>query len=775
LIDDLLPDSLNDSALTVWYLWQFATTGIVLLIPALLMGAGFPLILRLFSQNPAALGTVYGVNTLGAAAGALLPLLLLPALGWTTALYVIVAISLVIAAIAAFMYRRYSLPEVLTTGTIPGIVDKRYFKTLIAYGGIGAVALTLEIAWTRLFGMVFLRTEYVLAIILAVFLLGVAGGSVVARFLRHPAWFNALPVIVGGFVMLSLWELPDAAAMLDSDQYKSLSEALLHQGFIIALLTLPVTLVFGAWLPLLNQRLGHSGINGARLYGANAIGSALGALLAGFVLTPEFGTNATIVLAAILTVIISMVWIKSYKVALAVPLLALAGIPVYNMAPVSELMPKLYAQSHDLYKYEDAVNVTHVISRPDGQRLLLADLQRMDASSDPASVQSQKNQSRLPLLLHPYPRRVLYLGLGTGISVSGSLAYPWVERTAVELSRGAIDAASHWFQPVNDHVIERTTVVRDDARRFLMTRSGLYDVIIGDLFHPDLVGRSALLSRQQFERASSHLTDNGIFVQWIALNQFEIDSLKIVLRTFKTVFPDAVMFVDAFRVALVGSNSELAGLPAVQENLARLSSQQQQLITGGEGKFTWLGRYWGKINVDLAGPIQDEWAPQIEFRLPRARYNGDLDLAKLLYFMLQQRPRVGLAAKELHVDESHYTTFERAYIATEDAHRSWLALLQKDYQRGQHLLRLAYQANPEDRWIGFAVADAALESYDVMPPSGVSEKTVLESVLNIRPDHAEALKRLWLLEKQQGDPEQARRYRQRFADISPLASVLMAK
>ncbi|MGD8567674.1 MAG: fused MFS/spermidine synthase [Gammaproteobacteria bacterium] len=775
LIDGLLPASLSESALTVWYLWQFATTGVVLLVPALLMGGGFPLILRLFSQSPAALGTVYGINTLGAAVGALLPLLLLPALGWTAALYVIVAISLIVAAIAALIARDYSPPGETSSGPMPRMGDKRYLKTLLAYGGIGAVALILEIAWTRLFGMVFLRTEYVLAIILAVFLVGIAGGSAIARFVDHRAWFNALPIIAGGFVMLSLWALPGAAGMVDNEQYSSLGEALLHQGFIIALLTLPVTLVFGAWLPLLNERLGHSGVSGARLYGANAVGSALGALIAGFVLTPMFGTNATIVLAAILTVIISMVWNKSYKVALAVPMLALAGIPVYHMAPVSELMPKLYAQSHDLYSYEDAVNVTHVIARPDGQRLLLADLQRMDASSDPASVQSQKNQSRLPLLLHPYPRRVLYLGLGTGISVSGSLAYPWLDRTAVELSRGAINAASRWFQPVNDNVMDHTTVVRDDARRFLMTRSGLYDVIIGDLFHPDLVGRSALLSRQQFERASHHLTDNGIFVQWIALNQFEVDSLKIVLRTFKTVFPDAVLFVDAFRVALVGSNSELTGLPAVQENLARLNSRQQQLITGGEGQFTWLGRYWGKINVDPAGPIQDEWAPQIEFRLPRARYNGDLDLAKLLHFMLQQRPRVDRAAKDLRINESHYTAFERAYIATEDAHRSWLALLQKDYQRGQHLLRLAYQANPEDRWIGFAVADAALENYDVTRPPDVPEKTVLESVLNIRPDHAEALRRLWFLEKRQGDAEQARNYRDRFADISPLAAELMAK
>ena len=35
----------------------------------------------------------------------------------------------------------------------------------------------LEIGWIRLYGMIMLRTEYVLGVILAVFLLGIALGS----------------------------------------------------------------------------------------------------------------------------------------------------------------------------------------------------------------------------------------------------------------------------------------------------------------------------------------------------------------------------------------------------------------------------------------------------------------------------------------------------------------------------------------------------------------------------------------------------------------------
>lgn len=763
------------SSLGVWYLWQFLFTGIVLLLPALLMGLGFPLILSVFESVPSSLGIVYAVNTFGAALGALIPLLLLPALGWTSALYTIVGISILIAIfsiVISFKILQQPLSHLE--------LDKHQLRAnqiplLLAYAGIGAAALMLEIAWTRLFGMVFLRTEYVLAIILAVFLIGIASGSYFARYLKKDTWFKGLPVIASVFVIVSLWSFPSVSNLVDFRQLTSLNKALLFQGALIALLTLPVTFVFGAWLPLLNQRLGDSGISGARLYGANSIGAALGALVAGFILTPAIGTNGTIIISAILIVLFSLVWESNRKLMVVIPLIAVIAMPIYEMAPVSELMPKVHANTKNLYQYEDALNITHVIAKQDGQRLLLADLQRMDASSDPASVESQRNQARLPLLLHPNPRSVLFLGLGTGISVSSSLAYPEIQRTAVEISNGAIDAANKWFNLVNLNVLDQTIVIRDDARRFLKIDPGTYDVIVGDLFHPDLVGRSALLSRQQFVRVKDRLSDNGIFVQWIALNQFETESLEIILRTFQNVFPDAVLFVDAFRVALVGFKGSSVGFAGIQSNLNLLTEDGKKLILGGENKFAWLGRYWGKINVSKTGRIQDEWTPQIEFRLPAARYSGELDLAKLLNYMLQHRPHVSVAAKELDVDSGNYAAFERAYIATDLAHRSWLALLQDKSQEGQRLLKLAFQANPNDRWISYAVADATLANYEVSRPEGISEKSVLESVLNIRPDHAEALKRLWQLAEAEGNANAAQQYRQRFAELSPLDTMLQQK
>lgn len=754
-----------------WISLQVLVVTLVLMIPAMAMGAGFPLILLAVQNSKISLGSIYGLNALGGALGALLPLWLLPMLGWLSAMRAVALVGLVLAGVLFLLSWRY---EEAQEKKPADPVTRPSAKWLLAYAGIGAGALLLEIGWTRLFGMVMLRTEYVLAIILAVFLVGIGFGSLLARLLAQKIWFSVLPVIAGGFALLSLWWLPALSAWLEQEFFSSLFSALWLQGSAIIFLTLPVTLVLGAWLPLLADRVGNRYHSGVWLYGANSLGAAAGSLLAGFVLIPIIGSAGTVVLGAMLLLTLGLGLAQggaSRPAWATVIVMGLLGATVMDMPSISRLLPQAYAGATTRYLHEDAISITHVVASKDGQRQLLADMRRMDASSEPSAVVVQKNQVRLPLLLHEKPKQVLFLGLGTGISAAASLAFPNLERTAVELSRGAIRAAQTEFRQVNDGVTDQLNIVRDDARHFLLSDKQQYDVIIGDLFHPDLVGRSALLSRQQFTRAQKHLAPGGVFVQWLALNQFDVKNLQVVLSTFKAVFPDAVIFVDAFRLAMVGIQEGTISSAHTLTNLQRLSLEQVNAATGGEGAWTWLGRYWGKI-PPLTAPQQDEWAPVIEYQLPGARYNGGLDISRVLAWLLSVRPEVNKAANALAVEKDDFPQFERAYIATELTHRSWLALLREQNSEGRRLLPLAYQANPKNRWVGFALADAVLQDRAAAEARGLDERQLLESVLRIRPDHVEALRRLWHLEAAAGNMQQAAEYRQRFAALSPLDSEL---
>lgn len=757
--------------LEVWHAWQAGIAFTVLFVPALAMGLGFPAVLRVFTGTPIVLAKVYGLNTLGGALGALLPLVLLPALGWTDALRGVVILGLCVAGAAAVLAIRStlggsaSLPAHRVKAVRPACFN------LLMYGGIGAAALMLEVGWTRLYGMILLRTEYVLAITLCVFLIGIGAGSLWVRARNKVSWLVGFPIVAAGLALVSLWGLPVLAAWADQREYTSLLSALLWQGAALALLTVPVTLLFGAWLPLLSNHMEQGGrVSGAWLYGANSLGAAAGALIGGFILIPWVGTSATIVIAAAILLVCGVALARAWWALTALPLLALLAFPVISMPPVKKLLPASQPDVRELALYEDALAITHVVEQTDGQRLLLADLRRMDASSDPTAVVVQQNQARLPLMLHPAPQHLLFLGVGTGISAAGALALPGLSLTGIEISQGAILAASQWFAPVNDGVMEKMQVVRDDARRYLRINEARYDIIVGDLFHPDLVGRGNLLSLQQFERARARLAPGGIFVQWVALNQFDVRALRIVLRTFKRAYPQSMLFVDGFRLALVGFRDPMRDAPAIIRGVEDLAAEQRQAVTGGEAIWTWLGRYWGPVPAG-DGLVEDEWRPHIEFLLPRARYSGDLNLSQVLEYLLAVRPDIEQAAAMLRVELAQLPQFERAYVATELVVRSWQASLSADGAeavQAQRLLRLAYEANQRDRWIGFSLADQIFASLPAAVSRGEDERKILHAILAIRPDHIAALKALGQIERKAGHAELANEYFMRVRALSPL-------
>jgi len=753
--------------LTQWYLLQGTEALCLLVIPAFAMGLSFALVLKAVKHTPLTLGKLYGLNTMGGAAGALFPLWGLPVLGWIISVRTIALIGLAVG-VAALILSHFIRPD---AGARQPSDDSRQpgppISTLLIYAGIGAGSIMLEIGWIRLYGMIMLRTEYVLGVILAVFLLGIALGSLVLPRV-HKSWLSVLmPLLVGSGVLVNLWLLPTASAWVEQSQFQSFFGALGSQALMLSVLTLPVTLALGAWLPLLAGRFGSVDASGVWLYGANCLGGAAGAIFACLILIPSFGSQAMVAIAGLTITALGLVWAKSHRAWLAFAAMLLIAWPLRNMPPVHKLLPKVDANSRNLYLYEDAISLTHVIQQQDGQRVLLSDLQRMDASTDPSAVEIQMDQARLALLLHPAPHSVLFLGLGTGISMAGSMPFPDLNRVAVELSQGSIFAARKWFATSNGNIMDQARIQRDDARHYLSTTGHNYDVIIGDLFHPDLAGMGSLLSVQQFQRARNHLNSDGIFVQWLALNQFDIKSLDVVLRGFQRVFPDAQMFMDGMHLALVGPVGKMSAASVMRANLHRLSKQGQGSATGDEGMWTWLGRYWGPISAD-DGPVQDEWVPYVEYNLPRARYDGSVNLATLLAWLLQRHSDAETAMKILGIGAKDRTTFGRAYAATELAVRAWVSSIQGDTAKAGALIWLAYQANPQDHWIANALADNMLQSLQQAKEHGLTEREALQRILKIYPKFVGALRALWHVEQADGNSQEAERYRMRLLAVSPL-------
>jgi len=756
--------------------WQSLQGGAVLLMlfpAALAMGMAFPLALRTAAALHISLASMYGINALGGATGAVLPLLLLPMLGWRESLWWVALTGLLLALCAWLLSRRLK-DEAIDRQSEP--IQRPPWPDLLAYAGIGAAALMLEVVWTRLFGMVLLRTEYILAVLLLVYLAGIGLGSLLARGLRTKEqtrlWLNVLPASAALTAIVGLYVVDDISRWAAAAEFSSLTAAMLGEGAVVALCTLPVTLLLGAWLPLLARHFHtHDVSSGGWWYGVNSIGAALGAMLAGFVLLPWLGSTLSLCMAALLLFACGMRWVTDKRLWLALPVLLLLMLPVRALPPVSDLLPAL-ADVTDKTVFEDAVSLTHVVEHQQGlmrgQLVLLSDLQRMDASSDPTAVTVQRNQARLPLLLHPDPHSVLFLGLGTGITASGSLWVDDLQRTAVELSAGAIKAASGAFVPVNGDISHHSRIIHDDARRFLRSDQHHYDVIVGDLFHPDMVGRANLLSLQQFQRVRQRLNTGGIYTQWLALNQFDVASIEVVMGTFRRVFPHASVFIDGYRMALVGMRDGNIAMPQLLARFNALPASERRDATGGEGLWTWVGRYWGEI-PELQTPLQDEWLPVIEFSLPRVRYSGGADVLNMWRWLLSWRAADTAAMQTLQISALDRQAFRRARVGAGLDVRLWMAELNGDERRVVEMARLAHRANPQDRWPAFALADRMFDSLAHAAPAGLSRRQALQRILVLRADHEGALRAMLELEQRDGNAQAVTALRQRLHIVSPLA------
>lgn len=168
----------------------------------------------------------------------------------------------------------------------------------------------------------------------------------------------------------------------------------------------------------------------------------------------------------------------------------------------------------------------------------------------------------------------------------------------------------------------------DDSRRHLSYTDKRYDLIISEPSNPWITGVSNLFTQEFFKIAESRLNDNGIMSQWVQLNSIHTRELKILLNTFRSVFPHVSVWASSPQdLVVMGSKGKIEMDPARAGNRIMIPEVREELRKTGTNNLEDLfGRYlMGDRELERfckgAGLNTDDH-PVIEFETPKALYNA---------------------------------------------------------------------------------------------------------------------------------------------------------
>jgi len=786
-----------------WFvLVRFLLTFGLLLLPTALMGASLPVLAAGMARDRSVgqvVGWLYGINTLGAAAGTLATgFWLLPWLALQRTVFVAVGVGLLVALLAYLADREpakqaVELPEAGSGKTSPAL--------LAALFGSGGLALFYEIGWTRLLAPILGSSTYAFTVILTTYLIGLGLGSLASgRWTpqrAHRSWLALLIVITSVCVVAGLFVvnlLPALFTALAAQVGSRPGLLFAAQGLVAgALLFLP-TLAMGATVPLAiaahHAEGGDAGRAIGTIYAANTLGSIVGSLLAGFVLLPWLGVSLAMLSAGAAGIVLGVLvlltdddlprarrglWaVGGIGGALALLLLS----PQVNMSQLHDgvfrriLGKRRKEHKADLLFAREGLTSTVTIYRNPHATWLKVN-GKTDASSGEDLV-TQYLLGHLPLFLCPSPQDVCVIGLGSGATVRAVAAHPVRSLDVVELEPAVVQASS-FFESVNNNVLERkfVRVYIEDGRSFLRYRPKMYDVIISEPSNPWIAGVSALFTTEFYGQVRARLNPDGVFCQWIQFYELSDETLNVMLRTLGDAFAHVSIFLVANDLICLASNEPLGGnltrwqarlrLPEVKATLERVRIRNAYELMSSY--FASLPADASRFPTEIRNRDTNLW---LEYRAPIEMYLGRAPSIRGLPPREHMRriskqffPGVPEPALSLAISRAVYQRRPREWRLI-----SSLSRLVQDPAARDELSKLALDARSRSKQIrgnGRRLRDARLL---IAQGSSAAARALLKQILQSQP-HRSAAHRLLGDLAFRGDPQLARSYYLRALALNP--------
>ena len=715
---------------------RFAITFLVLVVPTTLMGATLPVLSKYAVERLDKVGwdvgKLYAVNTFGAAAGSFIAaFVLIEAVGVDMTIYLAAAVNLLIAALAWALARGASVARLaqaartVVAGPPPeaagAAADARLRRlVLVAFGLSGFAALGYEVVWTRLLSIVLQSaTAQTLSTILISFLFGLAAGGLVGARLAD-RWrdllliFAVIELLLGLFGLISVYALGAVPLLwLGAGPTSWIGNLARLFGAAFAVMCVP-TFLMGLLFPVVGRlyvtRLQELGSRIGDIYGINTAGAIFGAFAAGFVLIPTVGTQGSVDLLAWINILIGAGLLLA-NTALR------ARAKAYTIAAFGAAVIALTAfMPGDMVKYmigwgerpgtivhfaEDAAGTVSVHDY-DGRSQVLKVNGGSEVPTTYASLQTFRLLGTLPMVLHPDPEEVLVIAFGGGITLSAVERQQPRRIDCVEVVPAVVDAAAS-FARHNNRIFERfdqphLNIIIDDGRNHVLRTASRYDVIISDATHPGTADSWVLYTEEFYRLCQARLQPGGIMAQWLPLHGLTVRDFKMVLRTFRQVYPHATLWVSEVYALMLGTPERLqidyAQLQRrLQAPAARQSLEAVLLGTAPDFLSTLVLDERAMAQFVGDGPRNTDDRPYISFsdRTRGQTSMGVPALQSVLPFLTDS-----VADYLTQPDPATTARLDRRFEARRHYLRGVVAFLEKDRATANAELRQALRTDPDE-------------------------------------------------------------------------------
>ncbi len=577
---------------------------LVLALPTGFMGATLPMLIRHVVQRNEEVGSkvalLYATNTAGAVAGTVVAgFILLPTLGLKGTVWVGVLVNAVVFVIAAWLAKRAPTvkipdsdePTPALTGFIENCVtpltkphgqskaerlravfreQPAWILPLILISG--ANAFFYEVLWTRMLAHVLGGSIYAFATMLAAFLTGIALGSGLAGRVATNRSRAAY-----GFALTQM-----AIAALSMAVYAWMGPLIPEQRGMAQLavygvmIMLPATIFIGATFPLAVRLLARdereASTSTARIYAWNTAGAILGAVLAGFYLIPTLGFEGSIKLAVMINLIMAL-WTIAFVIppkliyaGAAASILLLVGLIYQPGRPQAVISNTAFgvALGTNIEEIYFAVGKSSTVLLNESAGSFDLRTNGLPEASilvrgAPPLRHSQQWLTALPVAARPDTESMLVIGFGGGVALEGVPASVQ-EVDVIELEPEVVNANRRLAGRRSKDPLEdpRINVIFNDARNALRLTSKNYDVIVSQPSHPWTAGASHLFTREFIHLAKEHLTEGGVFVQWMNSEFVDAPLLRSLAATVLEGFSHVRLYQpNAQMLMFLGSDQEL--------------------------------------------------------------------------------------------------------------------------------------------------------------------------------------------------------------------------